>query len=204
VISFYRLFLDCERNGEAARLWHEFNEELQALHVSGTPREGLNAWFYNNFFCGVPVRRVAAIAREWWRQRRVQSDFWIDAVVRRANKHRHAGHELVLVTGSFREVIAPLANLLGAKHALIAPLEERSGIYTGRLNGMPMIGEGKGAAVATYIKHRGFHAKRCYGYGDDESDLAFLERVGNPVAVANGPSVLASLARTRNWRVLEW
>ncbi len=204
VLSFYERFLEHEFGEGAKQAWAQFLDELKRLQDNNTPRDRLNEWFYGKYFCGVAVSRIAGVARAWWHQRVSRSDFWIEAVVRQAREHHRNGHELVLVTGSFREVVDPLIDYLGASHALLTPLEEIEGIYTGRLNGAPMIGEGKGRAVAAYMRARGIDPKRSYGYGDDESDLPFLERVANPVVVVNGSSPLARIARTRNWSVLQW
>lgn len=201
VLSFYRLFLEQTQGASADGAWADFLAEAQALEAAGMPRDLLNEWFYARF-ADVEVAAVEQAARLWWDRHASRSGFWIDETVEEARRHVRKGNNIILVTGTFREIVAPLMEVVGACDAFVAPLEEIGGRYTGRLCGLPMIGPGKSEAVRGYMTRYWVDAREAFAYGDDESDIPFLELVGHPVAVATAPSPLAEIARTRNWTVL--
>jgi HAD superfamily hydrolase (TIGR01490 family) len=58
-------------------------------------------------------------------------------------RHRDAGDTLVLTTATNRVVTAFTATDLGIEHLLATEVEERDGVYTGRLRGKPNMRRGK-------------------------------------------------------------
>ncbi|HEY2517036.1 MAG TPA: HAD-IB family hydrolase [Polyangiaceae bacterium] len=204
VVSFYRALLE-ERHGlpEGAARFERFLADAAVKTAVGEGRETLNAWFYETCFRDLEVALAAKVAGSWYEARARQPGFFLEAVVRRAEEHVAVGDAVVLVSGSFREVVAPLAERIGAAHLLIAPLEERGGVYTGRLVGKPMIGEGKADAVRRFLEEHRFRSERCYGYGDDDTDVPFLACVGTPTIVSPLGAPLSTYARSRGWSVLD-
>ena len=138
---------------------------------------------------------------------------FLTAATDRIAWHAQRGHAIVLVSGT----LAPLALEVGlalvmrlavrgvtAMMAVCATqLEERGSRWTGRIAGEPMFGEAKGRAVRRMISENKFDAQDCYAYGDNRSDCAMLEAVGQPVVV-NPSWGLARIARQKKWPVLTW
>ena len=115
---------------------------------------------------------------------------------------RHAGVELVLVTGGLDFIARPIAEYLKAE--LIAPkLVEQNGVFTGALAGGPLTGAGKAEALREHSRGHGIELAQCYAFGDAYGDLPMLEAVGNPVAV-NPDRRLAKIARARGWQLRQW
>jgi HAD superfamily hydrolase (TIGR01490 family) len=202
LLSFYRTYLDHEDPGSADRAWASFERDVERLQRAGVPREEQNRWFYRTRFAGLPVKRAAELARVWFAERSARSGFFLQAVMNRARSHVRQGDLVVLLTGSFREIVEPLAARIGTALMITAPLCVRSGRYTGELDGPPTIGAGKAVALAAFLDERGIDPASTFGYGDDVSDVPFLERIANPVAIVTGGVGEPAFATERGWEVL--
>jgi HAD superfamily hydrolase (TIGR01490 family) len=124
-------------------------------------------------------------------------------------RHHEAGHRIVFVTGSLREIVAPFARRLEEHLGLgesirveAAALEEGSGAFTGRLAGAPVSGLEKASRARRVAEEESLDLARSHAYGDSMADLPLLETVGRPAAV-NPEARLRRLARARGWPVLE-
>jgi HAD superfamily hydrolase (TIGR01490 family) len=202
LVSFYESLIEHQYGDSRAAKLARFAREVAVKTGEGAAREALNAWFYEHYFRDLDVQLVAEVGRRWFETRVSRPGFFVEAAVRLAREHVDAGDVVVLVSGSFREIVSPLAEVVGASHLLVAPLEERAGVYTGRLTGAPMIGAGKADAVGAFLLARSIDPRRCYGYGDDDSDVPFLAFLGSPTVVSPGRSPMAAVARARGWSVL--
>jgi HAD superfamily hydrolase (TIGR01490 family) len=172
-----------ERDGEVSS-WHKDGHQAEG-QASAPPRRNPR-WPVPTFFAPA-VERVA----------------W----------HARQGHEIVLVSGT----LDPLAR--GAARAMEAGLrargiavtirvfatrlEERDGMWTGRILGSAMFGEAKARAAKGLAKDLRLELERCYAYGDSLNDRRLMESVGWPVAV-NPSNDLRSLARQQRWPVVYW
>ncbi|MBI4508934.1 MAG: HAD family hydrolase [Deltaproteobacteria bacterium] len=117
--------------------------------------------------------------------------------------HREQGHRLVLLTAGTSYVAGPLAQALGLDAVLCSRLETRDGRFTGRLDGPACVGKWKVAASERWAEREGVDLSRCSFYTDSYSDLAMLERVGEPKVVNPDPRLLR-VARRRGWPVMSW
>lgn len=202
LLSFFAFYLDVEGLAPLAR-WMEFSRELAARLAAGAHREHLNAWFYRNALAGIRVDRLRELAARWCAERCSDSIFFNARVVDCLERHRAEHVGTVIVTGSFREVVAPLAERLNVDHVICAPLEEADGRYTGALTARPTIGKGKLVAVDRFMVENGVEAASCFGYGDDHTDIDFLRRLGSPRVPANSTTQLLLHAREQGWDVLD-
>jgi HAD superfamily hydrolase (TIGR01490 family) len=202
LISFYRVHLERRYATGWEQKWREVSLEISRRMARDVDRAALNRWFYETYFSGLAIDSARAASRAWFERSVQRPGFFVGPVTRALRDHRATGFGIVLVSGSFREAVAPIAAWLGADHAIVAPLEEAGGRYTGRLTGEAMIGHGKANAVRRYLARINVAARECYAYGDDRSDIPFLESVGHPVAIAGGGATLVDYARARRWPVL--
>lgn len=202
LLGFYRYYLETEWPDQGAQLHQAFKQRLVELQASQTDRAEINAWFYRSCFAGLGVARVRELSQRWLVSRLKDPHFLKQRVIERMRWHRSAGVGCVLVTGSFREVAAPLARHFGMDGWLCAPLEQVDAIYTGALTGHPMIGAGKSSAVLQFLAERRIEPEACFGYGDDHSDIPFLQCVGHPHALSSGTDELLQHARSAGWSVL--
>lgn len=173
---------------------------FRALGESDAPRELINRRYYE-FFSGRSVDEVVLCAQAWARSVISDPRLFISETMNELESLRARGIEPVLVSGSFVEVLAPIAEHLGIRHVLATRLVRAAGKYTGRFNAPQMIGHGKAIAIKEFLACRASKAADCLAFGDDISDLPMLISVGHPVAVI-GDSALEIAARSRGWRCM--
>jgi HAD superfamily hydrolase (TIGR01490 family) len=118
-------------------------------------------------------------------------------------EHHVAGDRVYLVSASPEEIVAPMAELLGADGAIASKGEvDAKGRYTGKM-GFYAYGEGKAEAMRTLAERAGIDLGQSTAYSDSATDLPMLEAVGHPVAV-NPDRPLAKIARERGWETRQF
>ncbi len=125
---------------------------------------------------------------------------WPQAV-RRIRRHHAAGHRTVLVTGAIDILVEPLHGLFD--EVVASRLHVADGHCTGYLDQPPLIGEARAAWLRRWAGEHGYDLSQSWAYGDHYSDRAFLELVGNPVAV-NPDARLYRHAKQRRWPIAQW
>jgi HAD superfamily hydrolase (TIGR01490 family) len=116
--------------------------------------------------------------------------------------HRRRGHDVVVVSASGEEMVAPVAEALGAQDCAATRMAVADGRYTGEID-FYCYGEGKAVAARELARRHGYRLDQCAAYTDSITDLPLLELVGHPHAV-NPDRALRRLARARGWPVLEF
>jgi HAD superfamily hydrolase (TIGR01490 family) len=114
--------------------------------------------------------------------------------------HKLCGRDVVIVSASGEEVVAPIARALGATHAMATRMVVADGKYTGDV-AFYCFGEAKAQAIRELAAQEGYPLEHCYAYSDSSTDLPMLEAVGHP-AVVNPDRALRKEAATRDWPVL--
>ncbi|RKH12988.1 HAD-IB family hydrolase [Corallococcus sp. CA053C] len=177
-------------------------KEFQAINEANTPtadRAALNKRFYE-MFAGISQAELQAAAKVWLQEVMDRGDLFVSSAYSEQKEHKSRGAELVLVSGSFKDILGPICSYVGADRLLCSELEVKDGLYTGTLL-QQVIGDGKWEVISRYIAGKGIQLDACYAYGDHVSDICFMEKVGNPVVVGDSPAML-KVARERSWRVL--
>jgi HAD superfamily hydrolase (TIGR01490 family) len=145
---------------------------------------------------------------EAWRDRYlVERIFPAIAPAARAlvEKHRAAGHLVVMSTAASRFLTAPIAAEFGIEHLIATEPQRKDGRYTGRAEGMPNMRDGKIARLEAWLAARGTVLgayRESWFYSDSRNDIPLLSRVTNPVAV-NADPALADLARKKGWPLMQ-
>jgi HAD superfamily hydrolase (TIGR01490 family) len=119
-----------------------------------------------------------------------------------AERHRTRGERVYIVSAALQEIVDAIAVDLGFDGALGTVCEVVDGVYTGR-SLRALHGRAKAAAVRELAEREGIDLRASTAYSDSETDLPFLEAVGNRVAV-NPDRGLARIARQRGWQILEF
>ena len=170
-------------------------------HPQRHDRLVLNRFFYQSF-AGRSQRALATLAEAWFAQLlQDDDDVWIASARALAERLRAQGYRLVAVSGSTREILAPLLRHLQFDDCLATELEVEGDICTGRIAGTQMIGPGKATAMRDYAAQHGIALADCAACGDHITDAPMLEQAGAAWVVAGDPQ-LELLARQRGWPVL--
>jgi HAD superfamily hydrolase (TIGR01490 family) len=118
------------------------------------------------------------------------------------SEHRGAGQDVIIVSTSGEEMVAPIGALLGAVSVIATRMRIADGHYTGEME-FYAYGEAKAAQVRELAAQRGYSLPHCYAYSDSVTDLPMLELVGYPRAV-NPDRALRRIAVGRGWPVLSF
>lgn len=114
--------------------------------------------------------------------------------------HKLCGRDVVVVSASGEEIVAPIARALGATHAMATRMVIVDGRYTGEV-AFYCYGEGKVQAIRELAAREGYPLEHCYAYSDSITDLPMLQSVGHPTVV-NPDRALRKEAAARGWPVL--
>jgi HAD superfamily hydrolase (TIGR01490 family) len=186
-----------EHDGDA------FLREIDALRAAGIGRVERNRHLFR-WWGGRRVVDVEAVGERWFaaalRDGR-PGGLLRPRVVARVERHRHAGDVIVLVSGSFAPALAPVARALGGADLLVTAPQVRDGRYTGHV-AHPMIGDEKARAVALHARRERISLGRSAAYGDDLSDVGYMDLTGHPTVVAAPGAPLTRLGRRRGWGVV--
>jgi HAD superfamily hydrolase (TIGR01490 family) len=118
------------------------------------------------------------------------------------NGHLAQGHDVVVVSASGEEIVAPIAEMVGATYSVGTRMVVADGRYTGEIE-FYCYGENKAAALAEFAERHGYDLTECFAYTDSSTDLPMLEVVGHPTAV-NPNRALRKIAVQRGWPVLSF
>jgi HAD superfamily hydrolase (TIGR01490 family) len=188
-----------QRDGDDSA-YQKVESEIRTQVESGVHRTEINRMYYR-LFAGVPLADLLAAGRDWYRMYRELPTAFVGATLSAVAKHQARGDIIVLISGSFRACLEPLATEIFATRVVCTePIVDNRGRLTGEVV-RPMIGENKAAGVAETIASLGLLPDDCFCYGDHSSDLHMLLKVGHPRVVGKDP-VLLEYARCNDWPVL--
>ncbi len=123
-----------------------------------------------------------------------------DEAMQLIHDHQADGHDIVIVSSSGEEVVAPIGRLVGADRVVATRLEVKDGRYTGGFE-YYAYGPVKAEVIRELAESEGYDLAQCYAYTDSITDLPMLEAVGHPFAV-NPDKGLRREASQRGWPVL--
>jgi HAD superfamily hydrolase (TIGR01490 family) len=119
-------------------------------------------------------------------------------------RHREAGHTLLLTTATNRVVSELTAADLGVDHYLCTELEQADGRFTGRIAGPLNMRGGKVERLRRWLAETGQPEsllKEAHFYTDSINDLALLSVVRQPTVV-DPDARLESAALRKGWNIL--
>lgn len=163
-------------------------------------REALQTRFYRNYRVFSPHQLASAAARFF--EEELKRKLYVPALERIA-EHRARGHLIVLVSGSIRQIVSPVAAHIGADAVLCTDLEERNGVLTGAVRGGSLAGDRKAAALRGLAREHGISLAQSYAYADSLDDVPMLSCVGSAVVV-NAGERLRKVASEKGWGRQVW
>jgi HAD superfamily hydrolase (TIGR01490 family) len=157
--------------------------DFQLKPLSRHPRAVLDAW-RREFM----DRRIRPLMRE----------------KARALVARHRGDLCAVITATNSFVTAPIAREFGIADLIATEPEQKNGVFTGNVAGVPCFREGKVERLASWLATRGRTLDsfaESWFYSDSINDLPLLERVTHPVAVDPDETLRAHAAR-HGWTII--
>ena len=149
---------------------------------------------------GVPRDVFLSIGEEAF-EARVKGECFQDAL-EEIRRLKERGERVVIATSSTFEAVACLARHCGiAESDVIASrFCYENGVFTGRLDGIPVFSSSKRDMVFMFMRINGVDASECAFYSDSVHDIPLLSAVGRPVAV-NPDRRLRREALKRGWEI---
>jgi len=133
--------------------------------------------------------------------------------VARVEWHARRGDAIVLVTGMIKPLARVVAMALECElearglecevFVSATRLEERAGMFTGRVLGEANFGEAKRRAIGTFARAMQIHLRESHAYGNTLRDQPMLETVGHAHAVNPGKE-FAQVANLCDWAIWHW
>jgi putative phosphoserine phosphatase / 1-acylglycerol-3-phosphate O-acyltransferase len=117
--------------------------------------------------------------------------------------HQKMGHTVAIATSATRYQAAPIAGELRIEHLLCTRAIVRDGRLTGGVEGAPLWGAGKAAAVCDFAKAHSIALSRSHAYANGNEDIAFLKTVGHATAVNPKPALI-EVAHREGWTILRF
>jgi HAD superfamily hydrolase (TIGR01490 family) len=116
--------------------------------------------------------------------------------------HKDEGRDVIIVSASGAEVVAPISEMVGATQSIATRMVEAGGKYTGEIE-FYCYGDNKATAMKELATANGYDLAASYAYSDSITDLPMLEAVGHPTVV-NPDRGLRALATERGWPILQF
>jgi HAD superfamily hydrolase (TIGR01490 family) len=123
-----------------------------------------------------------------------------DEAVQLITEHKAAGRDVVIVSTSGEEIVAPIGAMVGADHIVATQMVVEDGRYTGGIAHY-RYGPAKAEAIRELAARHSYDLSHCYAYSDSVTDVPMLETVGYPTAV-NPDRALRKVALDRTWPIL--
>lgn len=183
MFSFYQFCL-MSRGGpsEGVERYAEFQRRFDRQRQI-RQRNELNRLFFEEFK-GWDAKQLEILAMDWFEVQINSDGFLIPEVLARLRRHQTLGHDVMLLSGSLKVIIDALAKYLKVPNVRAISLAiDETGCVTGDIDGVQTIGMGKAAVLEEYVGQTR-QQTRLVGYGDHESDQAYLMMCDNIRVVA--------------------
>jgi HAD superfamily hydrolase (TIGR01490 family) len=172
---------------------------VKIMALIGVKRENINRLYYR-IYAGESYEHLQKLGLEWYETVSADNDFYLTNTVSRLNELKNTGVYIVLVSGSFRPCLEPIAAHLGADEILCGELEIMNDQITGKMT-QQAIGHHKSLLSQKMMLELGVLPKNCYAFGDHISDLDLLNSVGNPVVIKNCEALFKQ-AKKNHWEII--
>ncbi|MCA0899645.1 histidinol-phosphatase [Microbulbifer agarilyticus] len=201
--------------GDSDHAWGEFLVERDC--VDGERFRSENDRFYRDYqqgaldifaYLSFALEPLAQLSRGQLQNlqhefmQEVIGDIWLPHAETLIQRHREAGHHIMIITATNRFVVEPIVARLGVDTLLATEPEEVDGKFTGQVAGQPCFQEGKVLRLQQWLDAYPQYAKgQKWFYSDSINDLPLLKQVEFPVVV-DPDSRLREEALTRGWKVI--
>jgi len=123
--------------------------------------------------------------------------------LRLLHNHYHNNDVMLLASATNSVIVTPIAKRLGFKNIVATEVEIVNGVYSGKLQNTPALGEGKLQKVREWMRRNDFSDfKNTIFYSDSINDFPLLLAVNKAVAV-NPDNKLREECEKRSWEIVD-
>ena len=123
--------------------------------------------------------------------------------LRLLHNHYHNNDVMLLASATNSVIVNPIAKRLGFENIVATEVEIVNGVYSGKFQNTPALGEGKLQKVREWMRRNDFSDfKNTTFYSDSINDFPLLSVVNKAVAV-NPDNKLREECEKRSWEIVE-
>ena len=123
--------------------------------------------------------------------------------LRLLHNHYHNNDVMLLASATNSVIVTPIAKRLGFKNIVATEVEIVNGVYSGKFQNTPALGEGKLQKVREWMRRNDFSDfKNTIFYSDSINDFPLLLAVNKAVAV-NPDNKLREECEKRSWEIVD-
>ncbi|HSW96788.1 MAG TPA: HAD-IB family phosphatase [Candidatus Saccharimonadales bacterium] len=149
---------------------------------------------------GYTKKDVELVTEAFWRVVKPRIAPWAKKVIELFNNN---GYTTIAISGSTIELLNLYQKKLGLQQIFASTAEVINGMYTGNILLNLVLQEEKEMIVNEIIKNESVNLENSFGFGDNEHDRAFLDKIGNPVCIIS-ESNLRQYAEEKGWRIFNF
>ena len=154
------------------------------------------------FYKGKKLSFFVEQAEEFYRN--LLKPHLVQKILKKLEFHKKQDHIIIIVSGSIRYYLEPVAKDLGIDYLVCTDLEEGSdGLLTGKPKGEICLGKYKQKMTQDLVKELNINLEESFAYGNSQADIHLLKMVGHPIAV--NPNIpLRKVAKQNNWQIINF
>ena len=123
--------------------------------------------------------------------------------LRLLHNHYHNNDVMLLASATNSVIVNPIAKRLGFENIVATEVEIVNGVYSGKFQNTPALGEGKLQKVREWMRKNDFNDfKNTTFYSDSINDFPLLAAVNKAVAV-NPDNKLREECEKRSWEIMD-
>ena len=123
--------------------------------------------------------------------------------LRLLHNHYHNNDVMLLASATNSVIVTPIAKRLGFDNIVATEVEIVNGVYSGKFQNTPALGEGKLQKVREWMRRNDFSDfKNTTFYSDSINDFPLLSAVNKAVAV-NPDNKLREECEKRSWEIVD-
>ena len=171
---------------------------IEQGYVNKTEYENKNKYFYDQYYQGkLDYDEWAEFALSTIKGKKPEdmesllSKFLIEVIepminiyaLRLLHNHSHNNDVMLLASATNSVIVEPIAKRLGFKNIVATEVEIINESYTGKILGIPALGEGKLIKVKEWMLKNNIESfDNSSFYSDSANDLPLLKKVSKPIA----------------------
>jgi len=143
---------------------------------------------------------IYGLSSEFWQYVKPKFAVWAKKLISLFNSHQF---NTIAISGSPIELLNLYKEKLDFQNVYATTVETKNDIYTGKLIINLVLGKEKEMIVNNVVIKDHIDLKESFGFGDNEHDRAFLDKVGHPIVISSESS-LKHFAKKQGWPIFNF